>query len=66
MKSFIICNLTNVNVIRMIKSRRMRWAEHVKSVGEFINACNIFAGSLKKGNRFEDLGTEGTIVSNVF
>jgi hypothetical protein len=50
----------------MIKSRRMRWAEHVKSVGEFINACNIFAGSLKKGNRFEDLGTEGTIVSNVF
>jgi len=29
------------NIIRVIKSRRMRWAGHVTSVGKMRNACNI-------------------------
>jgi hypothetical protein len=29
------------NIIRVIKSRRMRWTEHVACVREVRNVCNI-------------------------
>jgi hypothetical protein len=32
------------NIIRMIKSRRMRWEGHVARMGEKGNACRIFVG----------------------
>jgi hypothetical protein len=32
------------NIIRMIKSRRMRWAGHVARMGETWNACRILVG----------------------
>jgi hypothetical protein len=32
------------NIIRMIKSRRMRWAEHVARMGENRNAYRILVG----------------------
>jgi hypothetical protein len=32
------------NIIRMIKSRRMRWTGHVARVGETRNAYRIFVG----------------------
>jgi hypothetical protein len=32
------------NIIRMIKSRRMRWAGHVARMGETRNACRILVG----------------------
>jgi hypothetical protein len=32
------------NVIRMIKSRRMKWEGHVARMGEMRNACNILGG----------------------
>jgi hypothetical protein len=32
------------NIIRMIKSRRMRWAEHVARIGEKRNATRILVG----------------------
>jgi hypothetical protein len=32
------------NIIRMIKSRRMRWAEHVAHMGEKRNAYRILVG----------------------
>jgi hypothetical protein len=32
------------NIIRMIKSRRMRWAEHVARMGEKRNAYRILGG----------------------
>jgi hypothetical protein len=32
------------NIIRMIKSRRMRWAEHVARMGEKRNAYRILVG----------------------
>jgi hypothetical protein len=32
------------NIIRMIKSRRMRWAGHVPRMGEKRNACRILVG----------------------
>jgi hypothetical protein len=37
-------------VIRMIKSRRMRWAGHLVRMGEKRNACKIFVGK-PKGKR---------------
>jgi hypothetical protein len=38
------------NIIRMIKSRRMRWAEHVERMGETRNAFRILVGK-PKGKR---------------
>jgi hypothetical protein len=32
------------NIIRMIKSRRMRWAEHIARMGEKRNAYKILVG----------------------
>jgi hypothetical protein len=32
------------NIIKMIKSRRMRWALHVARMGEMRNSCKIFIG----------------------
>jgi hypothetical protein len=36
------------NIIRMIKSRRMRWAGHVARMGEKRNLYRILTGSQKK------------------
>jgi hypothetical protein len=36
--------MKNPNIIRVIKSRRMKWAEHVARMGEMRNACNILVG----------------------
>jgi hypothetical protein len=32
------------SIIRMIKSRRMRWAGHVAQIGEKRNAARLFVG----------------------
>jgi hypothetical protein len=32
------------NIIRVVKSRRMRWVRHVERIGETINAYNILVG----------------------
>jgi hypothetical protein len=34
------------SIIRMIKSRRMRWARHIARMGEKRNACRILVGKL--------------------
>jgi hypothetical protein len=33
------------NIIRMTRSRRMRWAGHVSRMGEKRNACRILVGN---------------------
>jgi hypothetical protein len=35
------------NIIRVIKSRRMRWASHVARMGEIINVHKISVGKLE-------------------
>jgi hypothetical protein len=45
------------NVIRVNKSRRMTWAEHVADIGEMRN-LNIRSGS----GRLEDLGVDGNLI----
>jgi hypothetical protein len=36
------------SIIRMIKSRRVRWAGHVARMGEKRNACRILVGNRKE------------------
>jgi hypothetical protein len=37
-----LCNLySSENIIRMIKSRSMRWVRHVVCIGEMRNACTV-------------------------
>jgi hypothetical protein len=36
--------ITKINIIRMIKSRRMRWAGHVARMGETKNAHRVLVG----------------------
>jgi hypothetical protein len=37
-------SLSSPNIIRMIKSSRIRWAGHVARMGEKRNACTILVG----------------------
>jgi hypothetical protein len=43
------------NIIRIIKSRRMRWAEHVARIGETRNAYRILVGK-PEGWKDQDVG----------
>jgi hypothetical protein len=45
MKSFIIFALRQTYVIRMIKSRRMRWEGHIARMREKRNAGRILVGN---------------------
>jgi hypothetical protein len=38
----------SLTIIRMIKSRRMRWAGHVAQIKEMRNAYNILVGELER------------------
>jgi hypothetical protein len=44
MRSFVICTLRQVRIIRIIKSSRMRWAGHVARMGEKRNAYRLLVG----------------------
>jgi hypothetical protein len=46
------------NIIRIIKSRRVRWDGHVAGMGEKRNANRILVGSQKKGGTLEDQETK--------
>jgi hypothetical protein len=39
--------------MRVIKSRRMRWARHAELMGNMRNACNIFVGKPERKRLFE-------------
>jgi hypothetical protein len=44
MGSFISCTLHHIHTIRMIKSKRMKWAGHVTRMGEKQNAYTVLVG----------------------
>jgi hypothetical protein len=50
------------NIIRVIKSRRMRWAGHIARVGEGRGAYRILVGDLKEGDHLEDPDIDGRII----
>jgi hypothetical protein len=48
--------------MRVIKSRRMRRAGHVASVGEMRNAYKILVTNLKGRDHMEDFGVDGKVI----
>jgi hypothetical protein len=47
------------NIIRVIKSKTLRWAGHVACMGERRGA---YRGNLRKGDHLEDPGVDGRII----
>jgi hypothetical protein len=52
----------SLNIIREIKSRRMRWTGHVARMGEMRNAYKFWSGNLRVRDHSEDLGVDGRII----
>jgi hypothetical protein len=50
------------NIIRVIKSRIMRWAGHVARMGEGTGAYRILVGRPEGRNQLEDPGVDGRII----
>jgi hypothetical protein len=44
LRSFITCTPCQIYVIKMMKSRRMRWAWHVARMGKKRNMCRTLVG----------------------
>jgi hypothetical protein len=51
------------NIIRMVKSRRMRWVGHVAQMGDRSGAYRVLVGDLRDRDHLEDLGIDGRIIS---
>ena len=49
-------------IIRVIKSRKMRWAGHVARMGRGEEYTGFWWGELIKRDHFEDLGEDGSII----
>jgi hypothetical protein len=52
------------DIIRQIKSRRMRWAGHVARMGEERKVYKALVGKPKEGDHSEDQGVDGRMGSN--
>jgi hypothetical protein len=52
------------DIIRVIKSRSMRWAGHVARMGRGPVHTGFWWGKLREGDHTEDLGVDGSIILN--
>jgi hypothetical protein len=50
------------NVVRVIKSRRMRWAGHVARTGEGRDVYRVLVGKPEGRNHWGDPGVDGRII----
>ena len=50
------------NILRVIKSRRMRWAGHVAHVGEERGVYRVLVGKPVGRNQWGDLSVDGWII----
>ena len=50
------------STVRVIKSRRMRWAGHVAGMGEERGCIGSWWGNRREGDHWEDLGVEEWII----
>ena len=50
------------NSVRVIKSRRMRWAGHVARMGEERGCIGSWWGNRRQGDHWGDLGVDGWIM----
>jgi hypothetical protein len=51
------------DIIRQVKSRRMRWAGHVARMGEDKKVYKVLVGKLKGNDHLEDQGISGKMGS---
>ena len=49
-------------IVRVIKSRRMRWAGHVARMGEERGCIESWWGNRREGDHWGDLGVDGWII----
>ena len=50
------------NIVRVIKSRRMRWAGHVARMGEERDVYRVLVGKPEGRDHWGDLGVDGWII----
>jgi len=50
------------NIVRVIKSRRMRWAGHVARMGEDREVYRVLVGKSEGKSHWRDLGVDGWII----
>jgi len=50
------------NIVRVINSRRMRWAGHVARMGEEREVYRVLVGKQEGGDHWGDLGEDGWII----
>ena len=50
------------NILRVIKSRRMRWAGHVARMGEERGRIGFWWGNWRQRDHWGDLGVDGWII----
>jgi len=50
------------NIVRVIKSRRMRWAWHVACMGERRGYKGFWWGNLREKDHLQDPGVDGRII----
>ena len=50
------------NIVRVIKSRRMRWAGYVARMGEERGVIGSWWGNRKEGDHWGDLGVDGRMI----
>jgi len=53
---------SSLNIVRMIKSRRMRWAGHVTRMGEERGCIGSWWGNRRERDHWGDLGLDGWII----
>jgi len=53
------------NIIRVIKSGRMRWAGHVARVGRGEVYTRVWWGNLRKRDQLEDPGVDGRMILKI-
>jgi hypothetical protein len=50
------------NIVRVVKSRRMRWAGHVASMGEDRDVHRVLVGRLRERGHWGDQDLDGRII----
>jgi len=53
------------NIVRVIKSRRMRWAGHVARMGEESGVYRVLVGKPEGRKHWVDLGVDGWILGRI-
>jgi len=58
----IFFNVTSPNIVRVKKSRRMRWAGHVTRMGEERGCVGSCWENRREGDQWGDLGVDGWLI----